>query len=89
MLYMYRFIGCYQPLSISETIGCPEPGLLGALSLELDENAWKSKMSENRLKNLELKRTFNEAGNAEDGKQGEDVVGVHRERCVHCLAAWS
>ena len=34
-------IGCYQPLSISEAIGRPEPGIPGVLSLELDENAWK------------------------------------------------
>jgi|ERR1712233_17279 len=58
-----------QPLSISETIGRPEPGRLGTLFLELDENA------------------FNEAGKAEDGKEGEDIVGVDMERCVHCLAA--
>ena len=32
--------------------------------------------------------TFNEADKAKDGKEGEDVVGVHMERCVHCLAAW-
>ena len=31
--------------------------------------------------------TFNEAGKSKDGKEGEDVGGVHMERCVHCLAA--
>ena len=43
-------INAYQPLSISEAVWRPEPGLLGALFLELDENAWKRKMSGNRLK---------------------------------------
>ena len=32
--------------------------------------------------------TFNEAGKTKDCKEGEDVGGVHMERCVHCLAAW-
>ena len=36
---------------------------------------------------IELKGTFNEADQAKDGKEGEDVGGVHMERCVHCLAA--
>ena len=32
--------------------------------------------------------TFDEAEKAKDGKEGEDVVGVHMEWCVHGLAAW-
>ena len=31
--------------------------------------------------------TFKEAGKSKDGKEGEDVGGVHIKRCVHCLAA--
>ena len=43
----------YQPLSISETIWSPEHGLRCALSLELDENAWKiSNQKENKNKRL-------------------------------------
>ena len=96
--HKHGWVTTYQPLSISEAIGRPEPclfgalslelepGLLGTLFLELDENAWKRKMSGNRLKICNLMgRTFNEAEKAKDGKEGEDVVGVHMERCVHRL----
>ena len=42
-----------------------------------------------QIENLQLNwGTFNEAGKSKDGKEGEDVGGVHIERCVHCLAAW-
>ena len=34
-----------------------------------------------------MRETFHEAGQAKDGKEGEDVVGVHMEGRVHCLTA--
>ena len=79
------YVWCYQPFSISQAIWSPELGLLSALCLELDENAWKIS---NEKKERMFMGTFNEAEKAKDGKEGEDVVGVHMERCVHCLAAW-